>query len=215
MKALVNHAPNGWRLAALGELCNINPARPRDFKRDPDTPTTFVPMEAVDEVTGTITGAVFRPYQEVARGYTYFAEGDIIFAKITPCMQNGKTAIATSLADCVGFGSTEFHVLRPNPGVCGLWIYLLLRTAEFRKLAEENFEGSAGQRRVPDLFLREVRVPIVDDPQDQERLAAELQRELERVYAMRRATERQLEAISAFPAAMLREFFSFGGQVNG
>ena len=106
--------PPGWRWVKLGEVCKINPRSPRDFTRSLDTPTTFIPMAAINEKTGTVTGPQIVPYYRVAKGYTYFEEGDVLFAKITPCMQNGKHVIARNLIDRIGFGTTEFHVLRPH-----------------------------------------------------------------------------------------------------
>ena len=84
-------------------------------------------MESIDEITGSISNLLDRSYDEVSKGYTYFEEGDILFAKITPCMQNGKTAIAHGLRTGIGFGSTEFHVVRPNSKIEDEWIYLFLR----------------------------------------------------------------------------------------
>lgn len=105
--------PDGWRWVPLGEVCEINPRR-RDLRRAEDALTTFVPMSAVEEAGRGISHPEQKPFREVKRGYTSFGEGDVLFAKITPCMQNGKHAIARNLIDGVGFGSTEFHVLRPR-----------------------------------------------------------------------------------------------------
>jgi len=91
--------PDGWRWSTLGEACEVNPRRP-PLDREKDAPTSFLPMNAVDEVTGTIAELQTRPYGEVRTGYAYFAEGDVLFAKITPCMQNGKAVIARGLTDC-------------------------------------------------------------------------------------------------------------------
>lgn len=82
--------PKGSRWAKLAEVCEINPRRPNGFKRPGPARTTFVPMSAVDAIRGIIAEPETRPYAEVANGYTYFGEGDVLFAKITPCMQNGK-----------------------------------------------------------------------------------------------------------------------------
>src|SRR3990172_11910412 len=105
--------PYGWQWVKLGEICEINPRRPR-INREDSAPTSFVPMNAVDETTGTIAEIQIRQYAEVQRGYTYFENGDVLFAKITPCMENGKAVIAQGLIDSIGFGSTEYHVLRPK-----------------------------------------------------------------------------------------------------
>jgi len=79
-------------------------------------------MSAVAENGGGIVRPETRPFGQVAKGYTFFAEGDVIFAKITPCMQNGKHAIAGNLLDGIGFGSTEFHVFRPRGEIISEWI---------------------------------------------------------------------------------------------
>lgn len=103
-----------WERRRLAEVCEINPRRPKNLNRPLNALATFVPMAAVDERTGTIANAKIVPYSKVSKGYTYFEEGDVLFAKITPCMQNGKHVIARNLIDKVGFGTTEFHVLRSN-----------------------------------------------------------------------------------------------------
>jgi type I restriction enzyme S subunit len=105
--------PTRWRKVKLGEVCELNPRRPK-LDRAADMPTTFVQMSAVAENGGGIIRPEVRPFRAVAKGYTFFTEGDVIFAKITPCMQNGKHAIARNLLDGIGFGSTEFHVLQPR-----------------------------------------------------------------------------------------------------
>jgi type I restriction enzyme S subunit len=208
---LTTNLPDGWTLTPLGELCDINPPKPRNFQREDDDATSFIPMEAVDETTGAVVAAQIRPYRSVARGYTYFQNGDIILAKITPCMQNGKAAIVSNLRDGVGFGSTEFHVLRPKTGVDARWIYYLVRSAEFRRKAEDNFEGSAGQRRVPENFLRELCVPFPKDESSSTHLLDALEPQLARLQQMRQAAVRQIDASSAITQSFSRLVFPFSG----
>ena len=105
--------PYGWHLQRLGDVCIINPRRPVIQRADND-PTTFVPMPAVAENGKGIKRPETKSFAQVKRGYTFFTEGDVLFAKITPCMQNGKHAVARNLLGGIGFGSTEFHVLRPS-----------------------------------------------------------------------------------------------------
>lgn len=104
-----------------------------------------------------------RPYSEVMRGFTYFEEGDVLFAKITPSMQNGKCAVARRLEGGIGFGSTEFHVLRPGQRVMSDWIHRFLRRLTFRKNARTHFRGAVGQPRVPDEFVTASLVPVSSD----------------------------------------------------
>ena len=97
----------------LSEVAQINPRRPPIIRND-DEPTSFVPMENVDDVKGTIAHLNTVPYAKIRTGYTYFTNGDVIFAKITPCMQNGKHAVAEGLIDGFGFGSYRVSCYSSN-----------------------------------------------------------------------------------------------------
>ena len=150
----------GWGLLPLGECCELNPNKSSDDRLDSNLEVSFVPMPAVSE-KGTIDTSEIKRYSEVKTGFTYFAEKDVLFAKITPCMENGKGAVAVGLHNGIGFGSTEFHILRPldkksNP----YWIYCLTSFESFRKDATANMTGSAGQRRVPASFLSRFKVAL-------------------------------------------------------
>ncbi len=151
--------PDGWRWTRLGEECEINPSRPRNFSRSPDEPTTFVPMAAIDEKTGSIAKPQIVPYSKVSKGYTYFEEGDVLFAKITPCMQNGKHAIARNLMAGIGFGTTEFHVLRHKNGIMPEWIHYFIRQPFFLQEAVGHFTGAVGQQKVLKVFYQITRCP--------------------------------------------------------
>ena len=122
--------PHGWTEATLSELVELNPKH--DVKLPGDTLISFVPMSAVDDVDSVIKEHGSRPLAAVKKGYTHFAEEDVIFAKITPCMENGKAAIAPELVNGIGFGSTELHVLRPRPELLPEYLWLFLRQASFR-----------------------------------------------------------------------------------
>jgi type I restriction enzyme S subunit len=177
--------PEGWEWHALGEVCEINPRKP-GLERDEDAPTSFVPMAAVGEEQGAITDMQIRPYQEVKRGYTYFEEGDVLFAKITPCMENGKAAIARDLLDGIGFGSTEFHRLRPGNEVTPKWIHLFVRQQSFRDEAASHFRGSVGQQRVPKKFLENRLIPVPPTVEEQRRIVARIEELFARVAEARR-----------------------------
>jgi type I restriction enzyme S subunit len=201
--------PEGWQWVRLGEVVQINPRRPVDLERDDDAPTTFVPMSAVDETMGVIARPEVRAFAEVKKGYTYFAEGDVLFAKITPCMQNGKHAIARDLIDGIGFGSTEFHVLRPGPVVTADWIHLYLRQPAVLRAATAHFTGAVGQQRVPEYFLDTLTIPVPPLP-EQRRIAQIVMDQLAALERARKAAEQELSAIDALPAAILRQAFSGG-----
>lgn len=114
---------------------------------------SFVAMPSVTD-DGKLDASIIRPYAEVKNGFTYFAEDDVLFAKITPCMENGKGAIAKGLKNEIGFGSTEFHVIRPLTGKSTpCWVYTITMMDGFRRNAEKVMTGTGGQRRVPASYL--------------------------------------------------------------
>jgi len=152
--------PDGWRWASLSEVTTINRRDPRLRELPDDLPVTFAPMAAVDAERGAITKPEVRPLKDVKKGFTSFSDGDVIFAKITPCMENGKAAITRNLENGVGFGSTEFHVLSPGEDVLPEWVFYFVRQETFRKAAKACFAGTAGQLRVPASFLVDYQIPI-------------------------------------------------------
>ena len=148
--------PDTWRLVRLSDVCAINPSLSPDERPSPDTLVTFIPMAAVDEIDGKITSPETRTLQEVSKGFTPFRESDVLFAKITPSMENGKAAIATDLKNGLGFGSTEFHILRPTEHLLPDYLFYFIHQPSFRDRARAAFVGSAGQQRVPQGFLERV-----------------------------------------------------------
>ena len=148
------------RLAKLCEVCDVNPRLPQTHGLLDDDEVSFVPIAAVSEVSGSIESASVRRFADVKKGYTSFADGDVLFAKITPCMENGKAALAHGLAGGRGFGSTEFHVLRGGESVLPEWLYYFVRRESFRREAKRTFTGTAGQQRVPAAFLENAAIPV-------------------------------------------------------
>ena len=166
MTDLLNHEqtqdqslPDGWETATLQELGEINPRFGKDELPE-DLEVTFLPMKCVEELSGKIDVSNSREVSEVRKGYTPFQEEDVIFAKITPCMENGKMAVARGLKNAIGFGSSEFHVVRPHGSVSRDLLFYFLVRSDFRKEAERNMTGSAGQRRVPTGYIKEARMPL-------------------------------------------------------
>jgi type I restriction enzyme S subunit len=151
--------PDHWKWVELQELAEINPTFDRTDLSD-DDPVSFVPMKRVEELSGRIDLSETEPLSEVRKGYTYFEDGDVIFAKITPCMENGKVAVARGLENGVGFGSTEFHVIRHPKEATQEWIFHYLIQEGFRRDAKRAMTGSAGQKRVPTGYIEEVPIPL-------------------------------------------------------
>ena len=134
-------------LKRLGECCILNPRRPNIALCDTDK-VSFIPMPAVSE-DGYLVDMTDEEYGKVKKGFTYFENNDVLFAKITPCMENGKGAIVHGLTNGIGMGSTEFHVLRPINGISSpYWLLALTRMPIFRERAAKNMSGTGGQKRV-------------------------------------------------------------------
>lgn len=190
------------RYLRLAEVCEINPRLPRTHGLADDDEVSFVPMAAVDEVSGAIKSAEVRRYAEVKKGYTSFADGDVLFAKITPCMENGKAALAGNLVGGRGFGSTEFHILRAGDQVMPEWLRYFVRREAFRHNAKRNFTGTAGQQRVPTSFLQNALIPVPSRP-EQQRIVYLLSR-AEGIVRLRRQAQQLAACI--VPALYLEMF---------
>ncbi len=197
--------PKGWRWVKLGDICEINPSRPPINSAD-EKLTSFIPMEAIDAVSGTVNTIHLRPFVEVKKGYTFFKEGDVLFAKITPCIQNGKHALAKGLVGGFGFGTTEFHVLRPKETVLSEIVWRFVRRPDILIDATEHFTGAAGQQRLPADFLALMDFPL-PPLEEQERIASILTEQMAAIDKARAAAQERLAAIHALPNAFLRQVF--------
>ena len=185
----------------LGEICKINPRAKRNGYAS-DTLVSSVPMAAVDERLGAITTREKRPIADVSKSYTPFQDGDVLFAKMTPCMENGKAALAQDLTNGMGSGSTEFYVLRPDEKVLGEYIYHFVRQPQFRETAKRNFTGTAGQQRVPKSFMENVLIPL--PPLDEQRRIVGI---LNRAAKIERLRAQAQELMREFiPALFVRMF---------
>ena len=148
-----------YSLKKLGDCCELNPRRPNLSLKDTDK-VSFVPMPSVSE-NGCLQDVTDEEYGKVKKGFTYFENGDVLFAKITPCMENGKGAIAEGLTNNIGMGSTEFHVLRPIEELSSpYWLLALTRLQIFRERARKNMTGTGGQKRVPANYLENFMVGL-------------------------------------------------------
>ena len=159
-------------LKRLGECCILNPRRPNIALCDTDK-VSFIPMPAVSE-DGYLVDMTDEEYGKVKKGFSFFENNDVLFAKITPCMENGKGAIVHGLTNGIGMGSTEFHVLRPINGISSpYWLLALTRMPIFRERAAKNMSGTGGQKRVSASYLDHFMVGLP---------AIEEQRRFEAIY---------------------------------
>jgi type I restriction enzyme S subunit len=184
----------------LGEASYINPRL--SARLDDDASIAFVPMAAVSAEEARVIAPAERPYSEVKKGYTCFETGDVLVAKITPCFENGKIAQAI-LPHKVGFGSTEFHVVRPKHGVSdGRYLHHYLRQPHIRTAGERRMTGSGGQRRVPEDYLASLPL-LLPAIAEQRRIAAIL----DQADALRAQRQQALAELEKLAQAVFVDMF--------
>ncbi|HAA57591.1 MAG TPA: hypothetical protein DCE42_22685 [Myxococcales bacterium] len=150
--------PQSWSTAKISEICEVNPKHSKEL--DDNLQVSFIPMSSVDDISGTIAVNEERALGSVRKGYTHFADGDVIFAKITPCMQNGKSAVAMGLKSGLACGSTEFYVMRSQGAIQPEYLHRFVRQVSFRSRAQAAMTGVVGLARVPKTYLESVELPI-------------------------------------------------------
>lgn len=191
------------QLVRLGDVAQINPRFDKSSLAD-DTLVSFVPMAAVGAADGKIDTSTARPFVEVKKGsYTPFREGDVLFAKVTPCMENGKMAVARDLKNGVGFGSSEFHVLRPTQELDAKYLYYFVSSQSFRKEAAGHMTGAVGLRRVPAAFLADTQMPLV--PLEEQRyIVAEIEQQFSRLDEAVANLQRVKANLKRYKASILK-----------
>ena len=199
---LARGIPESWASTTLGEVCLINPRFFTEPVED-DRELTFLPMAAVEAGTGRIDLSQIRLFADVRQGYTRFSEGDVLFAKITPSMENGKVAVAKGLTNNCGCGSTEFHVLRPHKDVSGDFLLFFLLQDAFRGEAQGHMAGTAGQLRVPAGFLEEAAL-VLPPFAEQHRIVTEIEKQFTRLDASVAALKRVQANLKRYRASVLK-----------
>ena len=174
----VDDLPEGWTCRRLRFDMRLNPKKSL-LDMEPNELVSFIPMDAVGEYGGLDLNDV-RKLEDVYDGFTYFADGDVCIAKITPCFENGKGTLAEGLTNGVGFGTTELHVVRPGPNIGARFLFYVSIADNFRKLGESEMYGAGGQKRIDESFIKDWIVPL--PPLDtQRRIAQFLDRKTARI----------------------------------
>ncbi|WP_419573903.1 restriction endonuclease subunit S [Phascolarctobacterium succinatutens] len=195
-----------WEEETIGDVCTVNPKKIDAKNLDDNLEVSFVPMAAVSDVFGEIVNHEVKNLQDVRTGFTNFSEGDVIFAKITPCMENGKSAIVGPLVNDIGYGSTEFYVLRCKKELYNKYLYHMVRNTTFRAEAKAVMTGAVGQQRVPKTFLQEYQLllPTLSEQHEIVRLIDDL---LARERKAQQATEQALASIDLMKKSILARAF--------
>jgi len=196
--------PNEWFAYKLGDIAEINPTY--DKTLDLETEVTFLPMRKVEEQTGIIDMSLTRRLKDVKKGYRFFKNGDIVFAKITPCMENGKIAIVDNLYNGYGIGSTEFHVIRFLEGLYNKFYFYFLNREELRNIAKKNMTGSVGQKRVPTQFIKDLIVPI-PSTREQKIIVEKIEEFITVIEANEKTIEQGFIKINSLKQSILKSAF--------
>ena len=193
--------PVSWEVKRLRFICQINPSKSEISHYPDDTEVSFLPMELIGE-DGTISLEETRRIEQVRQGYTYFRDGDVVIAKITPCFENGKGALCKGLVNGVGFGTTELHVLRIHEENAPNFIFYLTTSKPFREIGAAMMQGAAGQQRVPEEFIKDFRIGLPSLP-EQRAIAAFLDHETARINTLIAKKERLIELLQEKRAALI------------
>lgn len=190
-----------WLQTRLRYVADLNPPVRADLLAAQNLEVSFLPMEAIGE-DGSLDLARTRPVADVRNGYSYFEDGDVAFAKVTPCFENGKGALMRSLQKGAGFGTTEITVLRPKSGTDPRFLHYIVQNERFRQLGVGAMTGAGGLKRVPDEFTRDF--PIAwPKPAEQETIANFLDEQTTRIGALIAEKQKLLAATREYFIARL------------
>jgi len=203
----IGRIPNEWRSFRIKDVTQLSPGFSSKAPQLTDL-CTVVPMESVSE-KGQIDKSTIEEYDLISGGLPNFEAGDVIFAKITPCMENGKGAYVESLPTRYAFGSTEFHVLRPGYKVDSKFLYHYTYNSVFREYAAVNMTGAAGQKRVSSRFLNYTRIFLPSVP-EQRRIAAYLDKTCAAIDTAIEKKQKQLETLDALRKSIIHNAVTRG-----
>ncbi len=203
----IGKMPSDWQRSRIRNVVTLSPSYSASVPA-PDEPCTIVPMELLSG-DGAIDVTNQETLDGVASGLNLFEAGDVLFAKITPCMENGKGAFVRELPTRYAFGSTEFHVLRPSKKVDGAFLYYATFNPVYRAYAAENMVGAAGQKRVSSRFVKDTRLFLPPLP-EQRRIAEYLDASCAAIDAAVSAKLRQLETLYAINKAIITKAVTIG-----
>jgi len=190
----------------FSSIAHINP-KPERGEFSDELDVSFIPMKNVEAITGKIDTSISQKFKKVKKGYTFFKDGDLLFAKITPCMENGKIAIATGLINKIGFGSTEFHVIRlkDKNNLPKFYFWYLIQD-DFRHIAQRNMTGTAGQLRVPTDYIKNIFVPNTTK-ENQNKIVTEIEYNVNKIIKQNELVENILIILNSLKKTILKQAF--------
>ena len=198
----------GWPTKTLGEACVIKPPKSEARKCLAfDVLVSFLPMEDMGIDIKFVKATQARPLSEVQGSYTYFADGDVLLAKITPCFENGKLGIAEELTNGIGFGSSEYFVFRPDKTLSKEWLYYFLSRETFRAEGAARMSGAVGHKRVSKEFIESYLIPVPPLP-EQRRIVGLLDEAFADIAIAKANAEKNLQNARALFESHLQSVFT-------
>ena len=201
----------GWEIKTLDEACLIKPPKSEARAKVSDEElVSFLPMEAMGIDEKYVSATQTKALSSVVGSYTYFADGDVLLAKITPCFENGKLGIAANLANGIGFGSSEYLVFRPDKTLSKEWLYYYLSRAAFRTEGAARMSGAVGHKRVSKEFIEGYPIPI-PPLAEQQRIVGILDEAFEGIARAKANAEKNLQNARALFESHLQSVFTHRG----
>lgn len=206
-----DNLPPDWKWVKLSDIVEVNPKIPSKEKIYNKMEVQFLPMKLVDEVVGKVHLTEVRKYDEVQKSYTSFVNGDVIFAKVTPCMENGKVAVVDNLKNGIGFGSSEFHVLRPKGAINNKYLFNYIVQNRFRNEAKNEMTGAVGLRRVPKQFIENYQFPL-PPISEQHAIVSKIEELFSELDKGKQQLETALQQLKVYRQAVLK--WAFEGKLS-
>ena len=201
-------------LVRIGDVCTVNPRKSQLNNLSPDTRVSFVPMAHLNEHSIAFAPTDVKILSEVTASYTYFEDNDVLLAKVTPCFENGKAGIARHLLNGIGFGSSEFYVIRSSDKVLPEWIYFCVMHPMFRNAAIAQMTGTGGLQRVPRAYVDNFQIPL-PPLEVQKEIVAEIESYQKVIDGARAVLDNYRPHIPIHPEWPMVELGKFARLING
>lgn len=196
----------GWEIKMISEVSKVNPKLTKE-SIDNELEVQFLPMKLVEEIINRIHLTEIKKFKEVQKGsYTPFINNDIIFAKVTPCMENGKIAVVENLKNGIGYGSSEFHVLRCSDKLLNKYLFYFIVQDKFRNEAANAMTGAVGLRRVPKQFIENYPIPL-PPLEEQHQIVQEIESRLSVCDKIEETITASLKQAEALRQSILKQAF--------
>ena len=199
----IGEIPEHWEVKRIKYLATVNPSKSEVRHLPPEQEVTFIPMEKI-VATGKVDYSITNTVKNLIDGYTYFRDGDIIMAKVTPCFENGNIAIVNGLLNGIGFGTTELHVLRCNNKCYNKFLFYYLQSDVFKSKGISEMYGVAGLKRIPTDFVLNYKLGI-PDYQEQKQITLYLDTIVDKINTLISDIQTQIDKLKEYRQSIISE----------